>query len=159
MLDPKLVAFVTSHLSIHIASCDAHSRASVARAHGCRVDGERIVVLVSASQTESLRKNIGESGRVATIFNEPESHRSLQLKGTDGLVGEATQQDRDSLDVYLAAMSERLKVFDVPESYTWTLCGCDPDDLVTISFTPEDAFTQTPGAHAGNRLPSRDALP
>lgn len=153
-LEPALAAFITSRLSIQVAASDGHGLASLVRAVGCRVSADRcrVTVLVSRSQAAPVLAGVAANGMLAAVFNEPESHRTVQLKGRDACVEMATAEDEAALVPYAADFSGRLAVFRVPEAYVRTLVSCAPGDLVAISFTPSEAYGQTPGPRAGMRL-------
>ena len=100
---------------------------------------------------------IEANGRVAAVFSEPESHRTVQLKGVDARVEAVTAGDEASLQSYAAAMAARLAPFRVPEVFARALLSASPDDLVAVSFTPSQGFGQTPGPRAG--MPLADGKP
>lgn len=158
-LAPELVAFLLSGISMQLASADANGLATLVRPLGCRVDPTRtrVTVLVPRSQAEPVLRNVLANGRVAVAFNEPESHRTVQLKGRDAVVEEARPEDAAALPAYVAAMARRLACFEVPEPYVRTLLSVAPGDLIGISFTPSEAYGQTPGPNAG--APLRGAQP
>lgn len=161
-LNPALAAFITSHLSIHFAASDAHGMATLARGLGCRIAAEepaRVRLLVARPQAEPVLRAIDANGRIAAVFNEPESHRSVQLKGIDARREAAGQADQAVLAPYTDEMSRRLKVFDTPEAFVRALLACPPEELVVVSFTPQEIFGQTPGPQAGARLPAGTGAP
>ncbi|GAB3019187.1 hypothetical protein [Bowmanella dokdonensis] len=160
-LDPAMVAFITSHLSIHMAAANDQLQVTLVRGIGCRVSDnrDRITVLAPRSQSEPLVRAIGRNNSVAAVFNQPETHRTVQFKGTDARIEPATEQDKASLPAYLQGFSERLKIYGVKEIYIHTLCACEPDDMLAVSFAPMSIYQQSPGAEAGRRLPPGAPLP
>ena len=161
LMEQELVDFLTSHLPIHVAACSPQRHSTLVKAPGCRINAARtqITVLVPRYQSEALLRAVETTGKVAVVFCQPETHRTIQLKGTDAVIGEATDADRNMLGPYLKKLSERLAYYAVSEVYTHTLYGCDPNELVTITFTPESAFRQTPGQHAGDKIKLGAPLP
>lgn len=161
LMEQELVDFLTSHLSIHVAASTPQLHSTLVKAAGCRINDahNQITVLLPRSQSEALLRAIENTKKVAVVFCQPESHRTIQIKGIDAVVGEATDCDRALLAPYLKKLGERLTHFGVSEVYTHTLYGCDPSDLITVSFTPETAFRQTPGQHAGDKMKLGAPLP
>ena len=161
VLEPTLVEFLTSHLCIIVSASRDQRSPTVVNGIGCRVDAERakITVLFSRNQGETVIRAIKANQKIAVVFSQPESHRTMQLKGLDAIVTEPTDDDRALLGPYQKRISQRLSVYGVSEIYAHTLWSCDPDDLVTVSFTPVTAFRQTPGESAGDKMPLGSALP
>ncbi|MFC6673295.1 pyridoxamine 5'-phosphate oxidase family protein [Marinobacterium aestuariivivens] len=155
-LDEALAAFIESRLSIQVASSDARGLATLARGYGAQVSPDRcrVRVLLACSQSDALLRDIEASGRIAVLFNEPESHRSVQLKGRDAQVEPATERDRAALPAYVDTLSRRLQHFQVPEAFSRALLSLADDDLVAVSFSPCEAYGQTPGPQAGEPLPA-----
>lgn len=153
-IDPELALFLTSHLSIHVAACDDPSQPTLVRAVGCKVsdDRRRIRILFPGSQATGLQRSIQTNGRIAVVFSDPVSHRTLQFKGQDAELSMADDQDRKTLAPHLKGFSERLQKLDVPGTYVYALCHCDPDDLVAVTFSPLMVYQQTPGQQAGQAI-------
>ncbi|MBN7819466.1 pyridoxamine 5'-phosphate oxidase family protein [Bowmanella sp. Y26] len=161
ILDPQMVELLTSHISIHVASSTDQNQVSLVRGVGCRVNArhDRITILVPRSQAEPVLRSIAKNGRIAAVFNQPETYRTVQFKGVDAQVENATAEDIAALPAYLRSFSERLLKYGVKEIYVHTLCGCEADDMAAISFSPLAAYLQTPGAEAGCKLPLGRPLP
>lgn len=153
-MDPAIVAFITSHLSMQLAATDGAGLATAVRCVGCRVapDRRRITLLMPRSQALPVLAGIAANGRVAVVFNEPESYRTLQLKGRDARVEAALPEDAEALLPYATGFARHLAAFQVPEPYVRALVSCAADDLVAVSFSPSEAYGQTPGPRAGRRL-------
>ncbi|MBN8284750.1 pyridoxamine 5'-phosphate oxidase family protein [Zoogloea sp.] len=153
-LDPALAEFITSHVSLQLAATDDAGLATAVRCVGCRVsaDRRRVTLLMPRSQAAPVLASIAANGRVAVVFNEPKSYRTLQLKGRDGRIEPPLPDDAAALQPYAAGFARRLAPLDVPEPYVRTLVSCAPEDLVAVSFTPLEAYAQTPGPRAGRRL-------
>jgi hypothetical protein len=160
-LDAELAAFLTSRISVQVAACDEQGFTTLVRALGARVaaDRRRVTVLMARSQAEPVLAMLRANGRIAAVFSHPVSHRTVQLKGRDAAVEAATPADEAELAPYAAAMAAHLAVYDVPESFTRAMVSCPPGDLVAVSFTPCQAYGQTPGPGAGERLARGAATP
>ena len=152
-LDEALAAFLASRISVQVATCDAQGFTTLVRALGARVAADRrVTVLVARSQAAPLLPMLRENGRIAAVFSHPVSHRTVQLKGRDAAIEAATPADEAELGPYASAMAAHLAVYDVPEAFTRAMVSCPPGELMAVSFTPCEAYGQTPGPGAGERL-------
>ena len=161
-LNPALAAFLTSHISIHLAATGANGMVTLVRGLGCRIAAEaptRVRLLTSRPQAEPVLRAIEETGRIAAVFNEPESHRTVQLKGIDARLESVETADQAIHRPYVDEMSRRLKAFATPEPLVRTLLACAPGEFAVVSFTPQELFGQTPGPQAGARLPAGTGAP
>lgn len=153
-LDEELAAFLASRISVQVATCDARGYTTLVRGLGARVapDRRRVVVLLARSQAAPLLPMLADNGRIAAVFSHPVSHRTVQLKGRDAAIEPATPADAVELAPYAAAMAAHLAVYDVSEAFARALVSCPPGELVAVGFTPCEAYGQTPGPGAGERL-------
>lgn len=160
-LDEALAAFITSRISVQVAACDEMGGTSLVRALGARVadNRRRVTILLARSQAELLLRMIQANGRIAVVFSQPVTHRTVQLKGRDARLEAATPADETELAHYAAAMACHLRAYDVAEPFSRALVSCAPGDLAAVSFTPCEAYGQTPGPGAGERLPRGSAQP
>ena len=89
--------------------------------------------------------------RIAVVFSEPSSNRTLQLKGHDAVVATCGPDDaalaRRHLDGFAAAIGRLGFAHEVAQ----TLLAHDPE-LVAVHFTIAEAYEQTPGPSAGKPL-------
>ncbi len=160
-IDEALALFLTSHLSIQVAACDDDGVPTLVCALGARISPDRqyLTVLLPGSQSEAVLRCIATNRRIAVVFNEPETHRTVQLKGRDASIEAAMAQDEARLPGYIQAMTQRLQHFKVPEAFCRAFFSAPPGDLVAVTFTPVEAYGQTPGPHAGERLDAHRAAP
>ena len=160
-LDQGTVQFLSSGLSIHIGAASDDLQATLVRALGCEVapDRRRLRIFFPGSQAQALIGAIRANGRIAAVFSEPETHRTLQLKGTDARVEQATAADFVTVERQGREYARRLGIYAIPESFTSALCSCADDDLLAVGFTALAAFRQTPGQEAGKRLRLGSELP
>jgi hypothetical protein len=152
--DEAHAAFMQSGVSVHVASRDAANVPSVARALGCRIapDRRRVTVFVSTAQAPDLLRDLRASGRVAAVFSQPSTHRTIQIKGDDATIGALAVGDLARIAAYANALVLDLQTLGFPEAFGRTLVHCEPSDLVAVAFTPKAAFRQTPGPNAGAPL-------
>jgi hypothetical protein len=91
---------------------------------------------------------------VAAVFSEPSTHRTVQLKSTRATIRTADPGDRPVLARYLASMEQEIQRVGYAPPLTRAMLAHRMDDVVAVTFEPEQAFDQTPGPRAGARLGS-----
>jgi hypothetical protein len=154
LFDAELAAFMQGGISLNLAGCGADLAPSVARAVGCRIDAARISVrlLVSQVQAACVLANVRANGKLAAVFSEPASHRTVQLKGVDAVVEAAGADDIAAVARYRDAFVAHVEPLGHPAPMIRALLACPDGDLCAIRFTPTEAFSQTPGSGAGQAL-------
>jgi len=155
-LDAQTAAFIQRHVSINLATTDADNRPAVTRVFGSRVSDDRaqITLFLSSSGNAAVLDNLRANGRIAVVFSRPSTHRTLQLKGTDARLVELQPDDLPLIAAYRASMIEELGNLGYPPAFTGSLIP-PPETLDTaIRFTPQTAYSQTPGPQAGHKLPA-----
>jgi len=153
-LPADLVAMMRRGVSVNVSSRDAQLRPSLMRAVGSHVTegGRTITVYLARRQSRQLLLDIAASGHIAAVFSEPASHRTLQVKATRAELRNADASDEPILAQYLASMENELRRVYIPPELTRALLSHRLEDLVAVSFAPEQAFDQTPGPKAGAKL-------
>ncbi|MEJ8813290.1 hypothetical protein WKW77_19540 [Variovorax ureilyticus] len=156
LLSPEHIALIDKGVSTIVASRDAALRPSVMRAVGARIsaDGTRITVFVSRGQSRQLLQDIAATGRIAVVFSQPLSHRTVQVKATEAELRPANEDDLPVLRRYLASMEEEVAAVGFEARFVRAMLAFRLDEVVAISFTPTEAFDQTPGPKAGTALPA-----
>lgn len=141
-------------VSVIVSSCGIDPSPSLMRAVGSEVsaDGQRITVFLSRQQSARLLQDVARSGRVAVVFSEPHSHRSVQVKSDRARVREATADDASGLQRYLQAMQGELARVGFGADFAAAMLAHRIEDVSAIEFTPGQAYDQTPGPKAGQRL-------
>lgn len=154
VIDTDTAGFIVGGVSIIASARDASNRPELVRAQGCRVarDRRRISLFVVAAQAVELLADIRQNGRIAVVFTQPSSHRSLQLKGDDAEVTSLRRGDASCIVAYREAMVIELGRIGVSEAMVRALLAGASGDMVAIGFTPAAAFVQTPGPEAGKPL-------
>jgi hypothetical protein len=94
---------------VTVASRDAAHVPSVARALGCRVspDRQHVAVFLLASQSATLLRDLRETGAIAAVFSQPSTHRTIQLKGSDALLGAIEPAVPDEANAALRGLRAR----------------------------------------------------
>ena len=154
LFDAEHAAFMQGGISMNVAGCGANLAPSVARALGCLISPQRTSVrlLVSRGQAAAVLEHVRQSGKLAAVFSEPATHRTIQLKGEDAVVEPAAPDDIDTVVRYRAAFVAHLETVGYKPALIYAFLACPASDLCAIGFTPSTAFSQTPGAAAGQSL-------
>lgn len=154
LLSPELIAMMDKGVSVIVSSCDLVLRPSIMRAVGSALAQDRrtITVYLSRPQSRQLLQDIATTGRVAVVFSEPASHRTVQVKARGARLREAQAGDAPLLARYLRSMEAEVEQVGFAPSFTRAMLAHRLEDLVAVSFEPEQAFDQTPGPKAGAAL-------
>ena len=155
MLDSDNAAFILTGVSISLASCGPDRLPSMSRGLGCKlIDGGRQVsIFLRRSQSEALLENICSSGgRVANVFSLPSSNRTLQLKGSNARIVPFVAEDIPVIDGHIADFVLEVVPLGMSEAVVRAILAYQPDDLVSVVYSPSAAFSQTPGPKAGAPL-------
>lgn len=152
-LDAKHSAFITRGVSVLVASRHADNRPVVNWACGCVDSGTgRITVFVHAATAEQLLRAVTDCGIVAAVFSEPATHETIQLKGNDAEVVEATEQDLAFIAACRDEFVGKLEGLGYSRAMARKLVGTDQQRVSGIQFTPTAVYDQTPGPHAGEPI-------
>lgn len=153
-LPPDLLEMMSRGVSTIVGSRDLAHRASIMRAVGSHVTdgGRHVTVYLARSQSRQLLQDVAATGEVAVVFSEPATHRTVQLKAHQAHIRAANEADAPVLARYLQSMEHELQRIGLPPVMTRAMLAHRLDDLVAISFTPAQAFDQTPGPQAGVQL-------
>jgi hypothetical protein len=161
LIPPDLLALMARGVSVIVGSRDLALRPSVMRAVGSDVapGGSRITVYLSSRQSRQLIQDIAATGHVAAVFSEPATHRTVQVKATRADLRNADASDEPVLARYLASMEHEIQRVGYAPHLTRAMLAHRLEDVVAVSFEPEQAFDQTPGPKAGAVLagPGRSA--
>ncbi|PZO13962.1 MAG: hypothetical protein DCF26_15900 [Burkholderiales bacterium] len=156
LLSPEHLAMMDGGVSVIVSSCGSDLAPSVMRAVGSRIGdgGRRITVFVCRSQSAQLLKDVARSARLAAVFSQPSTHKTVQLKTRSARLREATDEDVPALQRYLRGMESELTRIGFGAVYARAMLAHRLDDVVAIEFEPELAFDQTPGPRAGQPIRS-----
>lgn len=157
IIDAANAAFLHRGVGMSMAACNADGVPTLVRATGCRVSPDRrcVTVFVSATQAAPVIQCIRTNGAVAVVFSEPSTHRTIQLKGCDATVADLIEGDLQRIAEYRNAFVGQLAHLGYEETLIRTLFAYPSSDIIAVSFTPAEAFSQTPGPHAGEPLRGR----
>ena len=157
LIDDIQAAFLQGGVSISAASSGTRpppTFPSLCRVLACEVapDRRRLTVLVSRAQAAQLLQDVGESGRLAVVFSQPSTHRTLQIKGEGARIGPASDRQLAAVRRHRDAFVSEVVPLGFPDSLVRLLLTCDDDDILAISTIPVAVFDQSPGPRAGRKL-------
>ncbi len=154
VLDADNAAFITSGVSIAVASRNAELVPSLIRAWGCRVSEDRrtVTLYVSPDQAGALLADLQAGRPLAAVFSLPSSHRTIQLKAHGARIGALTDEDRLVVERYVPALAANLERVGHGGRFAEAYLEITGGVLASVAFEPEEAFAQTPGPKAGARL-------
>ena len=154
LLDEANAAFILGGVSMIAASRNASNMPTVVRALGCRISPDRrcIAVFVARAQAAALLDDVSLTGAIAVVFTQPSTHRAIQLKGGDARIEPLAAADHEITAALVDAFAADLVPLGYPPAFVHALLAPASDELVAIAFTPNAAFSQTPGARAGAPL-------
>lgn len=161
LLGPEHVAMIAKGVSAIVASRDAALRPSLMRAVGSTItpDGSEITVFLARSQSRQLLQDLAATGQIAVVFSQPTTHRTVQVKARAINGRAASAEDLPALQRYLEAMEYEICSIGHTAAIVRAMFAFELQDLVAISFTPAEAFDQTPGPKAGTALPAAEPAP
>ncbi len=147
-------ALMRGRVSIHVASRDADQRPHLMRAMGCRLSDDLrvLTVFLSAPSSQKVLADVRANGLIAVVFSEPSSNLTLQLKGADATIVPAEPGDPALVQDYIRRFTEELGQLGFQADLPQAMFAHAPGELVTVRFTPQSAFDQTPGPNAGEAL-------
>lgn len=154
-IDAEHAAFITGAVAIGVGTRNGDRTPNLTRGLGCRVAADRshVRIFVCAEQSRDVLADIRDNGAVAVVFSQPGTHRTVQLKAGDATIEALAEGDPDTADRYREDFVAHLAALGYSEATMRTLVDCPPHDLVAVRFSPNAAFTQTPGPQAGMPLP------
>jgi hypothetical protein len=154
VISPELLAVMDRGVSVIVGSRDAARRPTLMRAVGSRIaaQGREVTVYLSRPQSRQVLDDIAANGQVAVVFSEPSTHRALQLKASRATLRPARPDEAPLLARYLASMEHEIRQVGFPAEVTRAMLACRLEEVVAVTFEPEQAFDQTPGPRAGAPL-------
>ncbi|HEX4998785.1 MAG TPA: hypothetical protein VFY29_11195 [Terriglobia bacterium] len=157
ILNEEMALFVTQGVSTYASSVTRDGAPAIGQVLGCRVapDRRKITLLISRTQFPDLIGAIESSGRIAVGFSHPRKGRAIQLKGRDAMVGDALRGDRRVMETFADAFVEETRFRGFDEALIRSFLWADPSTMAAVTFTPAEAFDQTPGPGAGRSMTSR----
>jgi hypothetical protein len=152
-LSDEVVTFVQSGVAVTVATRDEDLSPAVTRGWGPAVsaDGRALDLLIDAASGSQTRENLEGNGAIAVGFGLPTIARAVQLKGRVEAIRQPQPGELDRAERHLAAFAAETEQIGIPE---WQIRTLFPpaSSLVAVTFPIAEAFDQTPGPAAGQRL-------
>ena len=154
IIDAAQAAFMQGGVSITAASCGSQPFPSVSRLLACSVadDRRRLSVMVARSCAQELLEDIRHSGRIAIVFSQPSTNRTMQIKGDNAVPGVPDALLLEIVHRHGDAFVNEVAPLGFAPPLVRSLLDFPDDDIVSITFTPNAAYDQSPGPRAGAPL-------
>jgi hypothetical protein len=156
LVDDATAAFIQGGVSIIAASAADANRPRIARAAGCRVSADRLRVTILLLRADPLTDALRAGRRIAVVFTEPSTHRTIQLKGERAEVSDLGAGDAELTRRYAEAFVGDARRLGYDEGMIGAMVTYDPSELAAVCFEPTAKFLQTPGPRAGTALDSAE---
>lgn len=152
-LTDEMLQFIASGVAHQVGACRADGLPAICRALAAQEEADsRLVVLISAESGYEVLEAIRNNGRVSLVMVAPQSYRALHLKGSDAVVECGEPHYRPLVERRRLAFQAQLDGYGFPSGYTHAWYNIEDTRLMAIRFTPNGAWTQTPGPGAGASL-------
>jgi len=152
-IGPEQAALIAGRVSIMVGSRDAALRPHLLRAVGCRLSDDRrqVTLLVPQGSNGEVLDDLRDNGRIAVVFSEPSTHRTVQVKGRDARVHPCGPDDATLADGYRERFTAELGGIGHRADVAHAILSRG-GAMMAVTFTITEAFEQTPGASAGQPL-------
>lgn len=149
MISQWLVDFIQGSALGWVGTRDERLRPSVSWVWGARADASRDLITVFVPDIEGgeVMADLRQNGVVALSLADGISHEAYQLKGRVVEVRPTMAEERAVQDIHQAKVVSHLSMYPAEFFGGYRLY---PSTAVT--FRVEEAFMQTPGPGAGERL-------
>lgn len=149
-IDADLEAFLLGGVACQVATADLEGRPQSGWAWGPRVNADGSLTLFVETKRAARRlANLPLNPRVAAIFADPISYRSIQLKGTWLSTRGATEEDQAWVKRHRELFASNVVLIgEGPEA----IRNMYMSDIIRIDMRVDAAFDQTPGPEAGKPL-------
>lgn len=160
LLNDAMVAFIEREVAMDLAASSAALRPSTARGYGARVssDRRRVSVFIKRTDARQLLQDVLTQDRVAVTICLPETESAMQLKGWQITLSATTPAEFAESRLHCQRFTNGIAALGFDRVFTDAYSQCDIGDMVTLGFTPEVVFEQTPGPRAGQSFDRTDAV-
>lgn len=149
MIPQRLVDFVHGPVVSWIGSRDDKLRPSVSWTFGTRVDAanDLITTFMPEIESEQVVSDLAQNGMIAFTVAEAISHEAYQFKGGQVEMRPSTEEERAVQDIHRSKLLSHYTMY--PEA---VFGGYVLYPSIAVTFRAEEAFVQTPGPGAGEKL-------
>lgn len=149
-LPADITDFIQHGVAAAVSACGADLQPSMARVVGVRVDAHSAVtVLLLRSTSQALLNDVRPGCKIAAVFCLPENERALQIKGVVSAVEAPRADDWARVLQHRIAFADQIEPKGYAREFSDYYHAASADDLVAVSFMPQELFEQTPGPQAG----------
>lgn len=150
VIDSDLEAFLLGGVACQVATADLEGRPQAGFAWGPRVNADRtLTVFLETKRAARRLANLALNPKMAVIFADPITYRSVQLKGAWLSTSGATEEDHAWVKRHRELFASNVVlVGEGPEAIRNTYMS----DIIRIDMRVDAAFDQTPGPEAGKPL-------
>jgi len=154
VIDDGVLEFLQHRVMVSIAARSVDRVPSLVRCVGFRVKqaSQRMTVFVRTSYSEKVLQDVRATELVAVVFSEPSTHRTVQVKGSDAVIGRLEEGDWPAVEAHVEAAVAELCPLGYAEQWVRTVFEATRAQVQAVRFTPSSAFGQTPGPRAGAPL-------
>ena len=149
-IDEELEAFLLGGVACQLATADLEGRPQAGYAWGPRVNGDgSLSVFLETRRAARRLANLAVNPKVAVIFADPITYRSVQLKGRWLSTSGATEDDQAWVKRHRDMFASNVVLIgEGPEAIRNMYMA----DIIRIDMRVEAAYDQTPGPDAGKPL-------
>src|SRR5262245_19469638 len=153
-IDDAMFGLLRRRVSIIVASRDAAHRPHLMRALAIRVgtDRARVTVLMTRTTSRAVLDDIVANGVIAVVVSEPSTHATAQLKGHDAVVEPIVSGDLALIEAHAERFADEIAMGGFSRPLAHAILDRGDGDFAAVSFTPTQAFDQTPGPRAGRAI-------
>jgi hypothetical protein len=109
-------------------------------------------MFIGEALSQTLLRNIAETGRLAVQASNPVDHRTLQLKGRTVRAGLAPDSDREFVAGFVHELAQVVDCLGMPYDRVVRMTHWP---AIVVDVRVEEIFLQTPGPGAGAPLAGR----
>ena len=153
ILAESIANFIQQGVAAAVSCCSNDLQPSMGRVLGTRVasDGS-ITVLLSQRQNLRLLGDARPGRKIAAVFCLPENERALQIKGVITEVAAPRADDWARVLDHRVAFADQIEPKGYAREFSDYYHAATADELVALSFVPQEIFEQTPGPQAGRSM-------
>jgi len=153
-IDQETADFIQWSVSINVATRNASNRPAVARATGCSLspDCQRLSIYLARTHNQTVLDNLQENRQLAVVISRPSTHKTIQFKGNDACIRPLLPDDQANIRAYIESFKQEIRGIGYPPAFCDAIMPPLDTDFVAIEFTPDRAYSQTPGPQAGKKL-------
>jgi Pyridoxamine 5'-phosphate oxidase len=150
-IDADLKGFLEPDLVVGLGTCSADLTPCGVRAWGPTVseDGNSVQLFIDRPSAATAVTNLRDNGRVAAIFTDVNTLRSVQLKGRCVELTDPQADDWPIIERHREAFTNAAQSIGFPKHVVRNIWSMQ---VVKVRFVVDQIFDQTPGPGAGGAI-------